>query len=1126
MSNVSLQQFFWAADAMASGSSEQTRTAAEQIVLTLKKSPEVLQFCHAVLSSSSSNSNALFYTFLTLKEALVAQWTALTTVEIHAWLEELLQFMYTKHDDLPIFVIQQFSSTISIIAKRSSVTGDPWARSKVLETIFALLHSNQHSFCILALVMSDSLVTEFGVISSGLFQVPSQQQRTCKIEFQAQELPRIFTALIQTLKRELVCETSNASQGKHVLEIVSRSTELLEKIMGWNFSSLQINRSFIMELKEFFRPSAEWKETVLNSNAFDIITEVGFKFCSNEKILNSWLHCMGLLASLNGPIFTDKCERAEYLQKFVTFFNHRLAKITDVYSNQPFEVASLAHKLCCHFDKVCWESLPQQTFLSFFRSLCELTVQFCQSLCNEEFLDDDHVFRDAYQLLLNCWVIHITHNEFLTRGSPLNDLCVAVFSNYVQCHISAPEGFRQDSQDSEIDENEESDRILFVDQLDSIATVARSCLDKCLPLLTSLMEVSVTKLQNCLANKLPNVESVFEDIHWVVLISSHVIGDELEGETLTIPFEVLELSLSVSDVCTRDATSLHNVFTDYAIAERENFDPLIKLVASMLQYVNMENRFLHAEMSILLSPEVSCDVLLFLKRLSECYILHQPQSLSIEISASLRIVFGEESGGGQWLIDNFLCKILLNILKYNSEHAVILDSLDLLLTLVKNHQSAVLKCPAMNEIIQLITNHDRFWCSLSMDCCQILMQSFMMAVNKNPEMGKALLKTLLQDTFDSCVKELNQKKQNHKCGQSLDLRDFGLVIELLRGAVKASDIENSKLILEHVQNILYNIPSIISSNFYNDQILTSILRLFSDLLANTVTFLDQKQMKIILGVVLSILQITVSHNLVKISLSLKSLELESVSSRMELVLSLLASMSSINSADMFNTFDSEDISSNTLSGLNIIVPCLTEEVLMIPQVSEKYYYLISSVFELCSEKIITLNQNVYHFIFSSLESALKVGNADQSNSSLTCISYFARSAAILRNQSSTSQSESVDLVVNTCRHFMRVLFECLLNHSIASENSAASSDAMFNLINLLPEEVNEIFSAIMSKMTSPNDVTREKVVHAFSALTSPMCNNDKRGGGTGSRNVRNTNSVIFKNRMENFLDVVSGLILI
>ena len=1080
MENVSLEQFFWAADTMASGTSAESTAAAEQIVLTLKKSPDVLKFCHAVLSNASSNSNALFYTFLTLKEALVSQWTALTTVEVHAWLEELLQFIYAKHAEMPVFVIQQFCATVSVIAKRSSTAGDPWSRCKVLETIFALLQSsNRHSLCILALLMSESLVTEFGIISSGQFQVPSQQQKSCKIEFQTLDLPRIFSALLHALKQQLVADVDpNAS--KEVLELISRSTALLEKIMGWNFLNVQVKRGFVMELRDFFRPTAEWKETVLKSDAFHVITEVGLKFSPDEKVFNSWLRCLVLLSSLNGPIFTDKSEKAEYLLKFVTFIVQRLIKINGICSNHPFEVASLCHKLCCTFDKSSWESLPRETFLSFFQTLCEITVQFCQSLCNEEYVDDDHVFRDAYQLLLNCWVIHITHNEFSARGSPLNDLCFAVFSNYVQCHISAPEGFRRDSEENEIDENEESDRILFVDQLDAIATVARSCLDKCLPLLTSLMDVSVNKLQNCLANKLPNVDPVFEDIHWVVLISTHVIGDELEGETASIPYEILELSLSLSDSCTQDATSLHNVFTDYAITERESFDPLIKLVASMLQYVNMENRFLHADMSILLSPEVSCDVLLFLKRLSECYILYQPESFNIDVSASLRIVFGEESGGAQWLIDNFLCKILLNILKYNSEPAVILDSLDLMLTLVKNHQTAVLKCPAMNEIIQLITNHDRFWCSLSMDCCQILMQSFMMAVSKNPEMGKVLLRTLLQDTFNACVKDLNEKKQSHKSGQSLDLREFGLVIELLRGAVKASDVENSKLILDHIESILCNIPSIIASNYYNDQILTSILHLFSDLFVNTVMFLDQKQMKTVVEVALSILQVMVSHNLVKISLTLKSLELESASNRMELILLLLVNMASISCADMFNTFDSDELSRNAINGLNIIVPCLSEEVLMIPQISEKYYSLISSVFELCSEKIVTLSPNVYHFVFLSLETALKVGTADQSNSSLGCISYFAQSALQLRNERSftldlVSTMETLDLVIKTCRHLMRVLFECLLNHSIASENSTASSDAMFNLISLLPDEVNQVFSAIMSKMTSQNDVTREKV---------------------------------------------------
>ena len=1122
---MSVQSFVWASKVLSEGTAnEDERKSAESVIVQLKKQTIVLDFCRGVLISNDASlktSPVLFYTFNILKEAIVAHWTSLAVQQVHEWLELVIQFAVSNHRNaaMPNYVTQQLCSAISVIVKRSTIAGDPWGKSKLFDSIFELLRTDSRALRLLAFNLADSLIAEFGSVYNSQLQVSSQSMKLSKIEFQSKDLP----SLLHTLIKQMQSIYGNLMSDVNTSELTvfaKRSFELIERILSWNF--LFPNRNQLTEASEILRPGLEWKTIFLESDSVDFLIQLGSKLPYSESLYKPWLHSIMLLASLSGNIFTQKQEQVDYLSKFISFTNSQLTKNDKLCYEHPFEVASVINKLSVCFGKDIWTSLPENTMLSFFQDFNRLSVKFCQYLTTEESNNDDHVFRDAFQLLLNSWAVHLTDNNFGQFLPKVQELCFELFSFYAQCHIGEPEGLRKECDETEIEETEENDRTLFADQLNAIATVGRNCLDKTVPLVTSLMDHSVAQLFHCLTvdKNHSGIDKIFEDLHWVVLITSHLLADETLGETPTVPYEVLDLSLRAQDSVTQDASLLHNMFIDYAtVVKTENIviDPIVQIIASVFNYINLENRFLHADMPSMLSPELSSDCLVFLSRLCESYILYRNDALTIEVSTSMKTIFGQESGGGQWLVETLLSKVLLNILKYNSEANVVQETLNLLLNLVQHNREAVLKCPAMNEIIELITKHDQFWNNLSADCCQTLMQSLMIAVMKSPEMTELLLKNLLVHNFDVCVLRNNElKKSNHS---AVIIRELNLILELTRGSIKACHPENTELIFEMTSKIIASFSNILSSNLYNEEIVTCQLYCLYDLTSIALPSLKAKQLECLLDVCYNYLQTFVAQGLLKIKISSKSNEDDSIFVWLETVLGIVLNIASIESIDVFGTFVSIDSAKAAFSSLNIIAPTLNNDFLKVPKISDVYFDLIATLFEFYSEKALkVMNESVYEIVFSSIDNALLYGTSSEANQALKSISSLAQ-YAVTMSASQNSNDHEKSVIINTCKHFIRTIFRSLINHSISNDNIEASSEALLHLITLLPNDVNEIFEAVLTNLVITDENIHEKVVAAFVNLTAPICNTNTKGSSKRT-------GTIFKNRLEKFLDIVGGLVIV
>lgn len=122
--------------------------------------------------------------------------------------------------------------------------------------------------------------------------------------------------------------------------------------------------------------------------------------------------------------------------------------------------------------------------------------------------------------------------------------------------------------------------------------------------------------------------------------------------------------------------------TDINGAE-QSADHVIRLIAAVFRLCEFEKNAVEANITSMLSPELSCTIVWFLHRWSLNYLAPVETNYS-EISTIILEAFGEYSPAALWTVRFVLEKIACNINAFKSEPRLIKDTIKLLVALVES----------------------------------------------------------------------------------------------------------------------------------------------------------------------------------------------------------------------------------------------------------------------------------------------------------------------------------------------------------------------------------------------------------------------------------------------------------
>lgn len=123
-----------------------------------------------------------------------------------------------------------------------------------------------------------------------------------------------------------------------------------------------------------------------------------------------------------------------------------------------------------------------------------------------------------------------------------------------------------------------------------------------------------------------NLDNLFEDLHWIILIAGHVLCMDSEGETPVIPSKVVKYCIKQcsNNVCNLDATlkvmaAVRQI--DNNVDCREQCDQVIRIFCDVLTLCFVEDSAAAIKLGHFTSPEVGCTMMWFLNRWCLSYLM-------------------------------------------------------------------------------------------------------------------------------------------------------------------------------------------------------------------------------------------------------------------------------------------------------------------------------------------------------------------------------------------------------------------------------------------------------------------------------------------------------------------------